>query len=169
MDSKTDLRIWAKSIRKTLDLQAISAAITKKIRVNDFYKNSKNVMLFYPVKYEINLLALLDDEKNFYLPKVCGDKILVCPFKKGEPLTVSNFKINEPCSEPVSKQVLDLIIVPALAVDKAGFRLGYGGGFYDRFLKNCNAKTVVPIAHQLLIERIPVDKFDIPVDYVISD
>lgn len=169
MDSKTDLRIWAKSIRKTLDICAVSSVIADKIRVNNFYKNAENVMLFYPAKYEVNLLSLLDDDKNFYLPKVCGDKILVCPFKKGDQLVVSNFKINEPCSEPVSAQVLDLVLVPALAVDKAGFRLGYGGGFYDRFLPLVPAKTVVPIPHQLYLETLPVEKFDVPVDCVITD
>ena len=59
MDNKTDLRIWAKSIRKTLDLASVSSVIAGKIRKHEFYKNARNVMIFYPAKYEINLLSLL--------------------------------------------------------------------------------------------------------------
>lgn len=169
MDNKTDLRIWAISIRKTLVISDISAIIADKIRQNHLYKNAKNVMIFYPAKYEINLLTLLDDNKNFYLPKVNGENIFVCPFKKGELLKVSGFNIKEPCSQPVEADILDLVIVPALAADKKSFRLGYGGGFYDRFLSKHKINSIVPIAKELLVDKLPVDVFDIPVDLVISD
>lgn len=169
MDNKTDLRIWAKSVRKTLDLVNISEKILAKIRTNEVYKNSKNVMLFYPTKYEINLLPLLEDSKNFYLPKVSGDKILVCPYCRGDELVCTNFNINEPCSNPVSPEVVELVIVPALVADKYGYRLGYGGGFYDRFLATLSAKTIVPVSHELLIEKLPVENFDVKIDFVITD
>lgn len=169
MDNKTDLRIWAKSIRKTLMISDISHIITYKIRQNPLYKNAKNVLIFYPTKYELNLLTLLDDDKNFYLPKVNGENIFVCPFKKGDLLKISDFNIKEPCNQPVGEDILDLVIVPALAADNNGFRLGYGGGFYDRFLSKHKIKSIVPIAKELLIEKLPVDVFDIPVDCVITD
>lgn len=169
MDNKTDLRIWAKSIRKTLMISDISAIITYKIRQNPLYKNSKNVLIFYPMKYEINLLTLLDDDKNFYLPKVDGENILVCSFRKGDLLKVSNFNIEEPCSRPIRADILDLVIVPALAADKKGFRLGYGGGFYDRFLAKHKVKSIVPIAKELMVDKLPVEVFDVQVDCVITD
>lgn len=169
MDNKTDLRLWAKSIRKTLPIEKVSTAIVEKIRQHCFYKNAKNVMLFYPLPYEINLLPLLEDDKSFYLPKVSGENLFVCPFTKGGKFEVSSFNIKEPCSAPINPACLDLIIVPALAADKSGFRLGYGGGFYDRFLSQTNCKTILPIARQLLIDKLPSEKFDIPVDLVITD
>ena len=169
MDNKTDLRIWAKSIRKTLNLADISKNITAKIRGNDIYKNAENVMLFYPTKYEISLLDLLNDKKNFYLPKVYNDEILVCPYSKDDSLEVSQFNIKEPCSNPVNAELLELAIVPALVVDKKGYRLGYGGGFYDRFLSKFPIKTIVPISHELIVEKLPVEKFDIKIDVVITD
>ena len=169
MDNKTDLRIWAKSIRKTLNLADISKNITAKIRGNDIYKNAENVMLFYPTKYEISLLDLLNDKKNFYLPKVYNDEILVCPYSKDDSLEVSQFNIKEPCTNPVKAEHLELAIVPALVVDKKGYRLGYGGGFYDRFLSKFPIKTIVPISHELIVEKLPVEKFDIKIDVVITD
>lgn len=169
MENKTDLRIWAKSLRKTLPLDAISTKIVRKIKKHPEFQNAKNVLLYFPSKYEINLLALLEEDKNFFLPKVNGKELLICPFKKGDILEVSSFNIKEPCSNSVNPICLDLAIVPALAADKNCFRLGYGGGFYDRFLTQYKIKTITPVAYQLLIEKLPIEKFDVPVDFVVTD
>ena len=129
---------------------------------------ARYILIYYPLRYELNLLALLDDEKNFYLPRVCGDKLLICPFKKGEKLEKSKLNICEPCSNPINPQNLDLVIVPALMADVNGYRLGYGGGFYDRFLaQNMELKTILPIAKELFVEELPHEKFDIPVNEVL--
>ncbi len=168
MENKTCLRIWAKSLRKTLDTDKISNAIVKKIRSLDIYRTAKNVMIFYPLQFEINLLPLLEDSKNFYLPKVDGENLLVCPFKIGERLVKSEFNVLEPLSIPVSSDIPEVVFVPALAVDKNNFRLGYGGGFYDRFLESSKAYSIVPVSEKLIVEKLPVDEFDIPVDCVIT-
>lgn len=168
MENKTCLRIWAKSLRKTLDTDKISNAIVKKIRSLEIYRTAKNVMIFYPLQFEINLLPLLEDSKNFYLPKVDGENLLVCPFKIGERLVKSEFNVSEPLSVPVSSDIPEVVFVPALAVDKNNFRLGYGGGFYDRFLESSKAYSIVPVSEKLIVEKLPVDEFDIPVDCVIT-
>jgi 5-formyltetrahydrofolate cyclo-ligase len=62
------------------------------------------------------------------------------------------------------------MIVPALSVDMQCFRLGYGKGYYDRLLQsvmNERVKTICPIPVELMLETLPRDKFDIPVDYVV--
>lgn len=167
MDNKTSLRLKAKNIRKNLDISAISASIVAKIRLCEEYKCAKNVLLFYPMKYEINLLDLLNDDKNFYLPRVCDEKLLICPFKSGDKLEKSCFQVCEPCSNPINPKLLDLIFVPALTADKDGYRLGYGGGFYDRFLSEySDIKTIVPIAKELFVDELPHENFDIPINYV---
>lgn len=169
MNNKTALRTRAKEIRKKLDVQQISLNAVEKIRMYDFYKNAEHVLLFYPLKYEINLLHLTNDEKNFYLPKVSGENLFICPFSKDDTLKISEFNVKEPCSNPVNPEVLDLIIVPALMADKKNYRLGYGGGFYDRFLaKYQDIKTVIPIANELIIEKLPHEDFDIKCDFVIN-
>lgn len=168
MDNKISLRFKAKNIRKNLDISKISASIVSKIRLCEEYKCAKNILLFYPMKYEISLLDLLNDSKNFYLPRVCDKKLLICPFKSGDKLEKSGFQICEPCSEPINPKLLDLIFVPALMVDKKGSRLGYGGGFYDRFLAEYpDIKTIVPIAKELFVDKLPVDVFDVSVYKVI--
>jgi 5-formyltetrahydrofolate cyclo-ligase len=64
--------------------------------------------------------------------------------------------------------MLDLALVPALMADAENFRLGYGGGFYDRFLaKNPHIKTIVVVAKELFVQSLPHDEFDISVDEVL--
>lgn len=168
MDSKSDLRKKAKCMRKSLSIAEKSTIAIEKIRGNTLYIPAKNVLIYYPLRYELNLLALLDDEKNFYLPRVCGENLQICPFKKGDKLVASSFNICEPCSNSINPRNLDLVVVPALMADKSGFRLGYGGGFYDRFLvKNNTVKTILPIAKELIVEELPHEEFDIKIDEII--
>lgn len=170
MDMKTDLRIKAKSIRKNLNILEISENLTGKIRQNPYYIKAQNVMLFYPTKYEIDLRELLSDCKNFYFPRVDGDRLLVCPYSDGDKLEKSTFNIYEPCSAAKPSSVLDLVIVPALMADKDGYRLGYGGGFYDRFLKTLDknkVKTICALPKELVIDDLVHEDFDVPVDFVV--
>lgn len=169
MLEKTHIRTIFKEERKKLDIALISKDIVKNIRSSDFYKNAEHVMLFYPLKYEINLLDLLNDNKKFYFPKVAGENLLVCPYDSSIRLEKSALNIYEPCSAPVFPEILDLIFVPALAVDKNNFRLGYGGGFYDRFLKTIDVITAVPIYENFVVEELPHDDYDVRVDCIITN
>ncbi len=170
MNNKTDLRITAKELRKKLPIDEISQKLVQIIRNDDFYICAKNVMIFYPTKYEINLLELLDDEKKFFLPKVEEDNLIVCPFKKNDKLLKSNFNIFEPCTLQINPEKLDLVIVPALMADKRGFRLGYGKGFYDRFLKRYknNFKTITVVPKELFVPELPCDEFDEKIDKILT-
>ena len=142
MNKKTELRLNAKEQRKNLNIAKISAEAVRLIRGNKLYKNSNHVMLFYPTKYEINLLSLLEDKKNFYLPRVKGKELEICPYKKDDELMLSDLHIKEPQTDPVEPDIIDLVIVPALMADKNNYRLGYGGGYYDRFLFGKQFKTL---------------------------
>ena len=121
------------------------------------------------MKKEVNLLELLGDKtKTFYLPKIDGQNLLCCEYKNGDLLCESCFKTLEPNTEPTEKNKIDLVIVPALCCDKNNFRLGYGGGFYDRFLANYEGKTIVCLPKELIIESVCPDEFDIAVDKIVS-
>ena len=168
--NKQQLRKWAKEERSKLDMEALSKELVQKFQETEEYKQAKQVMIFYPLKDEVNLLELLDDNtKTFYLPKIDGDNLLCCKYIKGEPLCESCFHTKEPNTEPELNFTPDLIVVPALAVDKNNYRLGYGKGFYDRFLGvNKESNIIVCIPKQLIVESIYPDEFDIPVNKVIA-
>lgn len=171
MLTKDELREKAKQIRSSLEIDKISEKIIETIRSIELYHFAKNIMIFYPLKDEINLLPLLEDDKNFYLPKMQGDELVVCPYRSGDKLAESKFKTQEPLTEPVNPEILDLIFVPALMVDKFFHRLGYGKGFYDRFLSNKSIKAVkiVPIPNMLINDKIPYDEFDVQFDIILDE
>lgn len=167
---KQQLRRWAKEERKKLDVEALSIDLARNLKETKEYQQAKNIMIFYPKENEVNLLSLLSDEsKNFYLPKIDGENLFCCPYKDGDELCVSCFKTQEPKSEPTENSILDLIVVPALAVDKDGYRLGYGGGFYDRFLKGVNAIKLVCIPKEFVVKTVFPEKHDIKINVIITD
>ena len=170
MNKKKDIRTWAKEVRHNINIKLASEKIVEKIKSLEIYKNAKNIMIFYPLENEINLLNLLEDtNKNFYLPKTINDQMMACPYKKGDDLEKGDFNVLVPLTDEINPQILDLIFTPALVVDKNNYRLGYGKGFYDRFLEKTTAKTIAVIEKELLIDRLPIDTHDKKVDFVITD
>lgn len=169
MEDKKLLRGKFKEVRKKLDMQGISLLLCKKLRECEYYKSAKNVLIFYPLKYEVNTLELLNEDKNFYLPRVNGEDLEICSFKSGDELRISDLKIKEPVGEPILPEKIDLAIIPALAIDADNKRLGYGGGFYDRFLnKHKNIKSVVLIPKELTVKKLPDEPWDCKVDFVVT-
>ena len=172
-DVKNILRNNAKIIRNNIDKETCSAQIVKHILNWSIYKSSHNIMLFYPLGSEISLLELLkDSDKNFYFPVVEDDSIYPVLYDSKKGFKTGKYNIMEPIGEKLSDySILDLIFVPALAVDMEGFRLGYGKGYYDRFLlhvsDSCN--KVVPISTKLIFDKLPRENHDMAVDYIISD
>lgn len=169
MIDKKELRLKAKNIRKNLPVETISQKAVELLRMNSLYKNAQNVMIFYPMKYEIDLLELLNDNKNFYLPKVNELNIEVCPYIKGDELKKSGFGVNEPCTISVSADIIDLVVVPALMCDGDNYRLGYGGGYYDRFINKYgqNFKTISIIPKELFTKNLPHENTDAKIDEII--
>lgn len=168
MQQKIELRKFAKKLRTTLDIKSISHSICDEIRKLEEFKNAKNVMIFYPLKDEVDLLELLEDDKNFFLPRMSGLNLNVCPYKKGDKLEVKQFGVKEPKTHPVSPKIIDLMIVPALLIDSKNYRLGYGKGYYDRLITKTNAKTLVCLPKALFIEELPIETHDKSVDIVIT-
>ncbi len=175
LQNKQSLRKACKKLRESLYLSGesdrISKAIVKNILKLDIFKDSKNILLFYPLKMEVNLLDLLKcDDKNFYFPKCQGDNLLVCP--KSNEYKLNKYSIPEPESDPIDDlSILDIIFTPALCADKNLYRLGYGAGYYDRFFKDekIRAKKVVPISEKFLCENLPRDKYDVPCDMLVFE
>ncbi len=170
---KAILRNNAKIIRNNIEIEICSVQITKYILNWDLYKTSHNVMLFYPVGTEILLLELIKEtNKNFYFPVVEGDLMYPVLYDPQKGFKTGRYNIMEPIGDKLCDySILDLIFVPALAVDTAGFRLGYGKGYYDRFLEEISLKctTVVPISSKLIFDKLPREDHDRSVDYILSE
>ena len=164
------LRRWARERRKALDLEAFARASLP--RLAELLRGKARVLIYAPLPYEPDprgLLALLP-ETRFYLPKVRGEDLLVLPYK--EPLSPGAFGVLEPPEgPPLPPERLDAVLVPALAYDRRGFRLGHGKGYYDRFLARLSPQTLTIgwIPSALLLDDLPTDPWDQPVKLLVTE
>ncbi len=166
MTTKKELREKYKNYDKSL----YSSILVNKLQETEEYKNAKTIMIFYPLTNEVNMLELMhDSSKQFYLPKIDRENLLCCPYKLNDKLSLSKYKTKEPCTLPCNVNNIDLIIVPALACDKKNYRLGYGGGFYDRLLKDYRGCKICCIPKELLLDTVCAEKYDIPMNFVLTD
>lgn len=111
--------------------------------------------------------------KELYLPRSNEDRSLSWGIYAGESsLRLGKFRIPEPSSAPFDSSILDsldLVLVPALAVDKDGYRLGKGAGYYDRALAHCTTPTATLIFSEEILDSVPREIHDIPTSFIISD
>lgn len=138
-------------------------------------ESAHTVFLFYGVGTEpetaLLIPALLERGKRVALPRLVaqhGMQVhLYCPDR---PLVPHPFGLLEPDEDcpPVSPEQIDLTLVPALCYDRNGFRLGLGGGYYDRWLPQYRGVTVGLCREQLLHGQLPTQPHDRPVDVVIT-
>lgn len=145
-------------------------SIINKIRNDENYIKSENIAIFFPFNKEINLIPLTKDNKNFYIPKVEGKEMHFYKLDEKTKLVRSKFGILEPTSGDISDHKIDFMIVPALAISKERYRIGYGGGYYDKFIGKNNLKHKVGVIFDFQeVENIPIEHFDQQLDYYIKD
>lgn len=143
---------------------------------SDFYKNANSIFVTVSFNDEINtekiIKQALKDGKSVYIPKTFSkDKKMVPVQIKDYPsgLKRNSYGILEPENIPDSvKRDFDLILVPGLLFSKDGYRLGYGGGYYDRFLKDNPSVTLALYRSNQLVDTLPHEVFDQKVDYLLS-
>ena len=173
MISKSDLRKQLIEKRKTLNIEKLSKLICKKIIACEAYKTSKNIFAYYPKPFEVDITPLFEDEsKIWFLPKVNGENLEFYEYKNGDRLKTGEFGVKEPICNKKTDIIPDLIIVPALSADKNNYRIGYGKGFYDRFLnsfKKICPQTLTPIFSDLIAEKLPTEKYDKKIDMIIFE
>ncbi|MBM7552281.1 5-formyltetrahydrofolate cyclo-ligase [Thalassobacillus pellis] len=87
-------------------------------------------------------------------------------------LEIVYFGLKEPNPEKtafVRKENIDLLLVPGLLFDLKGYRIGYGGGFYDRYLSDYKGETVALASEEQVVKELPYENFDIPIQHLITD
>ena len=168
---KKELRKSAKEIRNSIVDNGLSKKIMENLFSTDFYKKSKNIMCYFPIGKEVSTLECFNDlSKKWFLPRICGENMVVCEYSK-ENCSVNKYGIVEPLSPSVDLRSIDLIILPSICVDKNGFRIGYGKGFYDKFLAK-NETNAIKVAVQysdLCFENVFPEQYDIKCDYIITE
>ena len=140
-------------------------------------RNFNNLALYYPTSYELNILNILEVEflkKTKFLLPIINDKYSMhfYEWKKRDVLNVNKYGILEPLK---SKAITpNIILVPLLAFDKFKNRLGYGKGFYDKFLKknDKNKSKVISIGVAFSFQKyhkLPANNTDVKLDYILTE
>ena len=131
---------------------------------------------YYPYNYEIDILQILEkfEKKKFIitLPKIKkNSQMNFYKWSSNDPLVINKFGIPEPISKMVKYP--DVLLVPLVAFDKSFNRIGYGGGFYDRYIKKIRKrKKVLTIGFAYSfqkVKKIPTSKYDIKLDLIITN
>lgn len=131
------------------------------------------ILMYNSLDDELSTRAFIDkwaQRKRFFLPRVNGVNLEILPYDKSR-MHLGAFHIEEPSGDEITDiSAIELIVVPAIAYDRRGNRVGRGKGFYDRLLTDSMATKIgVCYDFQLLDDEIEADTHDVPVDIIITD
>jgi 5-formyltetrahydrofolate cyclo-ligase len=153
-----------------------SASIQNRLLELDEFRAAHMVLLFYSFGSEVATGALaeriLASGERLLLPFLTPQGMEAAEVFPGDPLLPSGYGPREPSSRhPMNPEEVDLVITPGLAFDRRGFRLGYGGGHYDRYLSRLRPETIrIGLAYsEQLVDRVPGEPADQRVHLIVTD
>ena len=179
-ETKKELRRKMLALRRALsddEVEKKSHLLTEEILALPQYKKAKRIMAFLAMKGESNLDELiihaLEEGKEVYIP-VClperkmeaGRLLSMDHFERG-PLGLRNLPKGYEAAEP---ETMDLVLIPAVACDRAGNRLGMGAGYYDRYLSRVPVeRRIAALWDFQVVESIPSESFDERIAGIVTD
>lgn len=175
MDKK-ELRRQIKEKKRQMTPQQItraSALLCEMLAATVQYCQAKTVYGYLPYNQEVRTIPLLEralrEGKRVAVPKIYGDEMKFIYLDDLAQVEKNSYGIPEPVLDgPVADDTTALVLMPGLAFTKAGDRMGYGGGFYDKFLSCEPDHPTVALCYEFqIVDRIPTDDYDIPVDLVL--
>ena len=144
---------------------------------SNFKKENLKLAMYYPTSFEINVLKLLENQymnnKNILLPVIeKKNRMNFFSWKKNQVLLVNKFGILEP--QKTKFKIPHLILLPILAFDRNKYRLGYGKGFYDRYLNKYSKKisNILTVGVAFSFQKhhkLPINKNDVKLDYILTE
>ena len=186
-NKKTDLQLEKNKIRQEI-LKKRNNLSTEEVEkksdliiqnLGKFIKNAENIMIFMDMKNEVRITKLMKlyPEKSFFISKITDSKnreMKINRYNENE-LVLHKFGYYESSSSDFyNENILDIVIVPAVVFDLEKNRIGFGGGYYDTFLKKIreeNKKVLfIGICYDFqIIEKVPAEEHDVVLDFVVSE
>ena len=153
--------------------QVEAGMVFKMIEELPVWQQAQHILCYWSLPDELptheTVNRWLEAGKSIYLPRVKGDDLEIVPYLGAESLDDNNrFHIGEPVGDAVDSSRLELIIVPAVALDERRNRLGRGKGYYDRLLSTIACPTIGVACAFQLVEQVPVEPHDRPLNYVVT-
>lgn len=158
---------------------SLSRRIRDRIRLQDCFRKARRLFAYYPFADEVDLVELLEEVKGngkeVFLPRIGrADGRLTFHLWGDAPLEDGPFGTREPSpAEPMfdAGESPDLILIPGVAFDRTGGRLGYGKGYYDRFLAGFSSipPLLAPAFSLQVVDLVPIDPWDHRVDAIVTE
>lgn len=157
-----ELLVQKRRMLSAEERKQLSESVLSQLEKMHCFCDAKTVMLYYPKDNEVDVLPLFKrhKDKTLLLPVTHRKEMTANPFEGNDKMHRGKFGVPEPTTLPYIGEI-DVIIVPAVAFDKKGFRLGRGGGYYDRFIKKQPHATVIGVGYDFqLVEEVPMLRHD---------
>jgi 5-formyltetrahydrofolate cyclo-ligase len=154
------------------EVAELSSKIVVAVEQMPCFQEAKTVLIYYPTHNEVDLLPLIKrykKEKTFLFPVVHRKAMVACPYEGNSKMHRGKFNIPEPTTPPYTGHI-DMVLVPGVAFDKIGNRLGRGGGYYDRFIACLGRNTtLVGVGYDFqLVDKVPASRRDKKMQYIIT-
>ena len=154
-------------------MKLASQKIHNRLKQLEVFRNAKKIACYYPIGSEVLtqdiMQELLGDGKEISLPKVEGDNLVFRKITGLKDLEKGSFGIMEPKDNCPEEKEMNVVLVPTVGITKNGYRLGYGHGFYDRFLSSSTAKTISLTYSKQIVKSIPISENDEKIDWVVTE
>ena len=173
---KTTLRKAIRDQKRAMtpeQIETASALLAEKFFATDFYQAARTLYGYLPYNQEVRTIPILEqalrDGKQVAVPKVYGDEMRFIYITDLSRVEKGYASIPEPIDDgPVADDPTALVLMPGLAFDPEGHRMGYGGGFYDKFLAAQPTHPTVALCYEFqMLPQLPCESHDIPVDLVL--
>ncbi|MBP9717785.1 5-formyltetrahydrofolate cyclo-ligase [Candidatus Gracilibacteria bacterium] len=177
---KDIIRSQLKNSRKNLSInekKTLDSLIFQRLITFAPFAQADSIFSYMPHDNEVDTRAVIEAhllKKTFILPSVRGEELHLYKLNSLDELKKGEFGIHEPAEQgnQHDHHLLEVALVPGIAFDESGHRIGYGGGFFDRFLKkmeNINCTTIGLAYEFQIIDKVPIEPYDVPVHYIITE
>lgn len=154
-------------------IEAASARLGELFREHPLYQKAQTIYFYLPYNQEVRTVPMLErallDGKRVAVPKVYGDEMKFIFIEDLSGIGTGYCGIPEPVADgPMADDHTALVLMPGLAFDPQGHRIGYGGGFYDKFLAAEPEHPTIALCYDFqMVEHLETEKFDVSVDCVL--
>lgn len=158
----------------SVDLMKISSQqIHRNLKKISEFRLANSIGMYYPMGSEVPTQDIMQEAlsigKEILLPKVIGKELEFRKIKDFSDLEKGSFDILEPKDDCVLADNIDVILVPTVGISRDGYRLGYGYGYYDRFLAKNKAVTISLTYAKQIVKSVPKTKDDVKIDWIVSE
>jgi 5-formyltetrahydrofolate cyclo-ligase len=180
LENKADIRVQVSRALETLSEKNYlkwSSDIAAHLISSTYWKDAKVIAFTISRGREVDTYYLIrkawEEGKQIVVPRANFQTKLMTFYEltRFDHLESQPYSLKEPMIEycqAINHENIDLVIVPGLAFDKSGYRLGFGGGFYDRFLPTVDAITISLAFPSQIVKALPVEKHDQQVDHIVT-